>query len=95
MDESVSEKDRPTETEMVSDGLLAIIAGYDTTATVLAALFHYILCDRNIYLRLQEEVDKYFKDAEGSMLDSSRLATLPYLSAVMLVVLQHTFCRPS
>lgn len=70
---------------MIADGLLAILAGYDTTATVLAALFHYLLCNHHVYVRLQGEVDEYFKKTEGAPLDSSKLATLPYLSAVMLV----------
>lgn len=65
-----------------------MIAGYDTTATVLSALFYYVLGDQAIYARLQEEIDLYFQASEGnSRLDSSSLAELPYLNAVMLVVI--------
>ena len=65
-----------------------MIAGYDTTATVLSALFYYVLGDQAIYARLQEEIDLYFRASEGkSRLDSSSLAELPYLNAVMLVVI--------
>ena len=65
--------------------MLAIIAGYDTTATVLTALFYYVLGNPKVYARLQQEVDDYFQAAESSLLESSKLASLPYLNAVMSV----------
>lgn len=65
--------------------MLAIIAGYDTTATVLAGLFYNILSHREVFACLQQEVDNYFSAAEGSLLDSSKLTGLPYLNAVMFV----------
>lgn len=33
------------------------LAGSDTTAISLRAVFYYVLRDRNVYRRLQEEVD--------------------------------------
>ena len=71
---------------MISDALTAIIAGYDTTASVLSALFYFVLRDREIYSHLQGEVDAYFQSADVSQLDSSRLTSLPYMNAVMLVI---------
>lgn len=83
MDDSGANKDRPTEEEITSDGLTAMIAGYDTTASVLAAILYYVIGNTVVYERLQEEVDEYFQKTDISSSDTSKLAVLPYLNAVM------------
>lgn len=83
MDDSGANKDRPTEEEITSDGLTAMIAGYDTTASVLAAILYYVIGNTVVYERLQEEVDEHFQKTDISSSDTSKLAELPYLNAVM------------
>ena len=70
--------------EILSDGGLAIIAGSDTTSTVLSGLFKFLLSDREAYLRLQKEVDAVFPREEGDPFDTHKLEKdMPYLNAVM------------
>lgn len=83
IDEDHIEKERPSEAEVLSDGLLAIVAGSDTTSTVLSGIFFYLLSNPACYKRLQEEVDGTFPVGEGYPFDSAKLADMPYLNAVM------------
>lgn len=69
--------------QVVGDGVLAVIAGSDTTATALSAAFYYLLQDPSKYKRLQEEVDAYFPPNEGEPFDSAKLAEMPYLNAAI------------
>lgn len=84
-DKILPEKERMSPAEALSDAVMAIITGYDTTASVLAGILYYTIRNPDVYSRLREEVDEYFQRAEGSSLDSSKLGELPYLSAVMCV----------
>lgn len=63
--------------------MLAVIAGSDTTSTVLSGLFCYVVADQACYKRLQSEVDSFFPIGEGDPFDAARLAEMPYLNAVM------------
>lgn len=67
----------------MSDGVLAIVAGSDTTSSVLSGLFHYLLAHPASYRRLQEELDDAFPPGEGDPFDANELAELPFLNAVM------------
>ena len=73
----------PADEEVVADGVLAIIAGSDTTSTVLSGLFCFVIANPNVYERLQKEVDAFFPAGEGDPFDATRLAEMPYLNAVM------------
>ena len=72
---------------LLSDASLAVVAGSDTTSTVLGMVFFSILADPDIFTRLREEVDRYFPPEElgNPILDSAKLADMPYLNAVMCV----------
>ena len=50
-------------------------------------VFFSILADPDIYTRLREEVDRYFplEELGNPILDSAKLADMPYLNAVMCV----------
>ena len=67
---------------MVSDGLLAIGAGADTTASVLSNTFWLLLSHPQYYKRLQEEVDRFYPPGEDS-LDPKYHTQMPFLEAVM------------
>lgn len=76
------ESSRPALNQLAADGILAIIAGYDTTAITLTALFYSLLSHPQTYTRLQEEVDKYYPP-ESNALDTKYHSEMPYLNAVM------------
>ncbi|KAL5529670.1 hypothetical protein ACEPAG_5655 [Sanghuangporus baumii] len=69
--------------QVTNDIYAAIVAGADTTATVLGGIFYYLLTHREAYERLKAEVDSAFPLGEGDPLDSVKLAAIPYLNAVI------------
>jgi cytochrome P450 len=71
--------------QIIADGALAVIAGSDTTSTVLGNVFYNILANPEVYARLREEIDTYFPpgEMEHAVVDSTKLAVMPYLNAVM------------
>ncbi|KAG1747161.1 cytochrome P450 [Suillus paluster] len=72
----------PTFAEVASDGVLAIVAGSDTTATTLSSLFWSLLSNPETYLRLQAEVDRFFPPGEDS-LSTVHHPQMSYLNAVI------------
>jgi cytochrome P450 len=75
----------PTFAEVASDGVLAIVAGSDTTATTLSCLFWFLLSNPQAYLRLQAEVDDFFPPGED-ILSTAHHPEMSYLNAVMRVL---------
>jgi len=73
---------------IVSNSLLAIVAGADTTATVLRNAIFYLLANPTYYARLREEIDATFPPTETSPLDTEILPSLPFLNAVINEVLR-------
>jgi cytochrome P450 len=63
---------------------LAIIAGSDTTSSVLTALLYYLLLNPEAYIRLQEEVDSAFT-AGDEPLDAVKLSHMDWLNGCMYV----------
>ncbi|KAH7927912.1 cytochrome P450 [Leucogyrophana mollusca] len=82
IDESGVERCPPTFAEVASDGVLAIVAGSDTTSTTLSSLFWFLLSNPSAYHRLQAEVDKYFPPGENA-LDTTHHQQMSYLNAVI------------
>nr|BAL05078.1 cytochrome P450 [Phanerodontia chrysosporium] len=80
--EDGSEKVTPPPEVVTSDGALALVAGSDTTSSVLSNLFYCLLRDPVSYKRLQEEVDKFYPPGENS-LDPRHINNMPFLEAVI------------
>jgi cytochrome P450 len=80
IDEEGLEPEKPSRPTVTSDGVLAVIAGSDTTATSLAVLWHYLMLNPTAYKRLQEEIDGYFPPDEEP-LDYAKMARMPFLNA--------------
>lgn len=68
--------------ELLADGMLAIIAGADTTSTILSHLFYFMMRHPECAERLRREIDATFPHGEEPA-DFSCLADMPYLNACM------------
>jgi cytochrome P450 len=62
--------------------VLAILAGADTTSSVLTAAFYDLLCNPVAYKRLQAEVDGAFSSGEEP-LDVVKLSQMEWLNGCM------------
>jgi len=60
IDEEGLEPVKPTIQVVASEGVLAVIAGSDTVASALTAVWYYLLRDPSMFKRLRTEVDTYF-----------------------------------
>lgn len=67
---------------MVSDAVLAMIAGSDTTSGALSTAFFCLLRHPEMYKRLQAEIDKYYPP-EANALDTKYHVDMPYLNAII------------
>ena len=79
-----SQRQSATPKEIVADGILAIVAGSDTTSILLSHLWYFLLRHPDCANRLQKEIDVAFPHGEDPM-DFSRHVDMPYLNACMLV----------
>ncbi|KAL5478590.1 hypothetical protein ACEPAI_2774 [Sanghuangporus weigelae] len=77
------EKIKVSQDQSMNDIIIAVVAGADTTSTVLSGLFFYLLSDPPALDRLKEEVDSEFPVTEGDPFDAVKLARMPYLNAVI------------
>ncbi|KAJ7364523.1 cytochrome P450, partial [Mycena albidolilacea] len=68
---------------VVANSVLAIIAGSDTSATVLANTLFFLLSHPESYKRLQLELDEPFPGGVKEPTDAALLSSLPYLNAVI------------
>lgn len=64
---------------VLSDATLVIVAGSDTTATVLSSLFFYLLRDPEKLERLRAEVDKFYQ--RGEEITTKHFGEMHYLDA--------------
>ena len=80
-DEEHREPIPPSIANVCAEGVLAIVAGADTTATTLTSVFYFLLRNPEAYRRLQEEIDTTFPDHEEPM-DALRLSKMEWLTGV-------------
>ncbi|KAJ9655215.1 hypothetical protein H2201_008852 [Coniosporium apollinis] len=73
------------EDELISESLLQILAGSDTTATTIRATMLYLMSHPSTYRKLQEEIDEAVRSGRASspIVKSSEAQELPYLQAVI------------
>ncbi|KAF7295565.1 hypothetical protein MIND_01096500 [Mycena indigotica] len=80
MDEEGHEKKRPTMADVIGDGVLAIIAGSDTSSVALSSFIWCLLSNPDVFARVQAEVDAVYPDPD-SVFDSLKHGELRYLTA--------------
>ncbi|KAL4246840.1 Cytochrome P450 superfamily protein [Abortiporus biennis] len=76
------EKVTPPHAVTVADGILAMVAGADTSSTALSNLIYCILRHPPTYQRLQEEIDEFYPAGESTF-DTKYLKEMHYLDAVI------------
>jgi cytochrome P450 len=70
-----------TQAELASESNLLLVAGSDTTATTLSAVFFYLLRNPNILEKLRSEIEDSFSNVDE--INHAKLTGLPYLRAVI------------
>ncbi|KAI0301724.1 high nitrogen upregulated cytochrome P450 monooxygenase 2 [Multifurca ochricompacta] len=70
----------PTNADLAGDGILAMIAGSDTTSITLTTLFYHLIHNPVMYERLRDEVEREFPSGEEP-LDATKLGQMPWLNA--------------
>lgn len=80
--EDHADAEMPPMKVVISDAVLAIVAGSDTTAVTLSNIFYYLISRPDTYRRLQEEVDKYYPPGEDA-LNPKHYVKMSYLDAVL------------
>ena len=73
--------------ELITEAVLQIIAGADTTATALRGIMLYVLSHPRVYRKLQEEVDAVVKEGQAapfpSVVPDVVARNMPYMQAVI------------
>ncbi|KAL5511139.1 hypothetical protein ACEPAH_4354 [Sanghuangporus vaninii] len=77
------EKTEVSDEQGVNEIFAAIVAGADTTSTVMSSVFFYLLTNPATFDRLWKEVHDEFPPSEGEPFDAVKLAAMPYLNAVI------------
>jgi cytochrome P450 len=76
-----------TRDDLVSESLLQIMAGSDTTATAIRATMLYLMTHQRVYRKLQEEIDNAVSTGHApaslDIVSDKTLQSLPYLQAVV------------
>lgn len=81
-DEEGLEKHKPSLSAVISDGVLAIMAGADTTTAALRHFFYLMLSHPGYYRQLQEEIDRTFPSGSDA-LDPDKHCSMPFLNACL------------
>ncbi|KAJ6490687.1 high nitrogen upregulated cytochrome P450 monooxygenase 2 [Mycena vitilis] len=66
-DEACCEKEKPTLEISAADGIVAVIAGSDTTASALSSFVWFMLSYPELYQRLQQELDSVFVEGDNPL----------------------------
>ncbi|KAI0772161.1 cytochrome P450 [Irpex lacteus] len=85
--EGSDDGEAPARSLVISEAVLAVIAGSDTTSTALSNTFWCLLRYPHYYKRLQDEVDRFYPSGDDA-LDSKHHPKMVYLDAVLKEVLR-------
>ncbi|KAK7678305.1 hypothetical protein QCA50_018653 [Cerrena zonata] len=80
MDEAGLEDVKPRETDVLSDGITAIVAGSDTTATVVTNTLYYLIKHPDVKTRLQRDIRDAFANSR-EVYDYTKSVDLPFFDA--------------
>ncbi|KAJ7575924.1 cytochrome P450, partial [Mycena floridula] len=80
-DEGGLKAEKPAKPVIISDSVLAMVAGSDTTAGTLTILWYFLLKNPISHRRLLDEIDQRLSPAGDNFVGS--LARMPYLDACM------------
>ena len=92
-DEPGAEKEEISFDIVINDGDLVVIAGSDTTKTVLASLFFYLLSNPEKLAKLRDEIDRFYPPGES--LSSKHFQEMAYLDACINEALRLSPVVPS
>jgi len=79
-DEGGFEKERPSLAISAADGIVAVVAASDTTASAMSSLVWFLLSNPEYYRRVRLELDTVFVDGDD-LFDIQKHAQLQFLSA--------------
>ncbi|TFK37559.1 high nitrogen upregulated cytochrome P450 monooxygenase 2 [Crucibulum laeve] len=68
---------------IISNAILTIVAGSDTTAAVLSNVVYNLLSSKSDYDQLRKEIDQSLPLGDMALIDSEKLASLSFLNAVI------------
>ena len=74
---------------IVSNLILLLVVGYDTTGMTLSYLAYAMSKNPDIQEKLQEEIDQAFEDADNSFPDYNTIQNMPYLDMIINETLRY------
>ncbi|RDX41710.1 high nitrogen upregulated cytochrome P450 monooxygenase 2 [Lentinus brumalis] len=80
--EDLPDKEPPPVRQLIDDGILAVVAGSDTTSVALTSTFYCILTNPAVHTTLLAEIDKYYPPGEDASVTAHH-RNMPYLQAVI------------
>ncbi|PIL28305.1 cytochrome P450 [Ganoderma sinense ZZ0214-1] len=80
--EDLPEEAPPPSRHLLDDGVLAMVAGSDTTSSAITSIFHCLLAHPGAYAALQEEVDRFYPRGED-VCNAAHQREMHYLTAVI------------
>ena len=80
--EDLPESAAPPPSDVIDDGILAVVAGSDTTSSTLTNFFYCVLRNPKTYQSLKAEVDKYYPAGDNPY-STQHHSNMSYLQAVM------------
>jgi len=77
-----------TERDVISNLIVLLMVGYDTTGMTLAFILFALAENEEVQEKLQREVDEAWEDAGGEFPDYAKIQSLPYTEMVIMETLR-------